>query len=694
MLSQRSLGASGIKVLPSDDEFNSVSFLSHFDGTNNGVNNVFDDGSTSNHTMTANGTVTQGSFGPFAREEGAWGWSFDSSAVGLELDYGSTSHNYWNSNFTWEFWVNTTDADTFNTVFGCWSDNSMNGGSYQVAFPANGKIDVAHRQSSTGNGGAFLVSATAINDGAWHHIAITQVDDGSTKYFRIFVDGVLDAYDTETPWTQGASGQKIAIGGLNSPITTYEPARRFTGHLSNWRIVESIVYSTASTTIGATIFTPPTGPLTAISNTRILSCQSNRFVDNSANAYAITGHGNGKTTTFGPFLTDEVYDPAVNAASLFVKAQGDYLSFSTAGTPLQTPSTFTAEGWFYLTQAPASGVATGIISCGNAGDSNGSNSWMLGVQDDLKPRIVSSGYVALTAAGTPVNLNEWCHVAMTYDGSTWSLYQNGVRSNRSTTQLISGTNHNQGYIGRDYYDTSRFAANAYYSDVRMVTSLLYTDATYTVPTAPLTAITNTQLLLDMADGQAIDSAAQTNLTLYGNAKLSTTQAKFGDTSLALDGSGDYAIAANNRSFNFGTGDFTIEFWYYGDSTQNDYLFDTRLANDNEARASVYFNSNNKLSYYTSNTTRITSTIALTDNTWTHIALVRSSAVTRFYFDGTQDNQSFSDTLNMPSAQLVIGSKWNGTAFVTGYFDDFRISNMARYTSNFTAPSAPFPDKGD
>jgi hypothetical protein len=62
MLSQRSLGAGYKKALPSDDEFNRVSFMSHFDGANNGVNNAFDDGSASNHTITANGNVTQGSF--------------------------------------------------------------------------------------------------------------------------------------------------------------------------------------------------------------------------------------------------------------------------------------------------------------------------------------------------------------------------------------------------------------------------------------------------------------------------------------------------------------------------------------------------------------------------------------------------------------------------------------------------------
>ena len=70
IVAKKIMMGSGAVDLPSDDQFNRVSFLSHFDGANNGVNNAFDDGSDSNHTITANGNVTQGSFGPFARPDG------------------------------------------------------------------------------------------------------------------------------------------------------------------------------------------------------------------------------------------------------------------------------------------------------------------------------------------------------------------------------------------------------------------------------------------------------------------------------------------------------------------------------------------------------------------------------------------------------------------------------------------------
>ena len=673
-----------------DDEFNRVSFLAHMEGANNGVNNAIDDGSASNHTITAVGKATQGSFGPFARPDGEWGVSFDGSGDRVRANWTDVLESV---AFTIEAWVFIPSAmDQYDCI--AWLQEATHGSDGDNGFfiRANNSntIEFAVLSGST----KYNTISSAISFGEWHHLSLSK--SGTTMYSS--VDGTVTSRSAPSSIN---NSKYLNIGAADASGSVSYP---FNGLISNVRFLKGTALYTSN-------FTVPTSPLTAITNTKFLGCQSNRFVDNSSNDYTITPSGNAAVSAFGPFLTDEVYDPAVNAASLFIPQQGSYLSFSTGGTPLQTPSTFTAEGWFYLTQAPASGLATGIISCGNAGDSNGSNSWMLGVQDDLKPRIVSSGYVALTAAGTPVNLNEWCHVAMTYDGSTWSLYQNGVRSNRSTTQLISGTNHNQGYIGRDYYDTSRFAAKAYYSDVRMVTSLLYTGTTYTVPTAPLTAITNTQLLLNMADAQAIDSAAQDVLNFEGGAKISTGQAKFGDTSLYLSNSGNpkpLVEIYNSESRAFGTGDFTVETWIYIDGTpsQYAYIFDMRHGSSSPIDATEYtwalsFNymgqTSDQLQWASNNTSpnAILSADYPPISEWVHIAVCRSGTTTRMFYNGTQSAINNSDSSDMRDTGQygTIGARFSDEYHIDAYFDDIRFSKMARYTNNFTAPSAPFPDKG-
>ncbi len=49
-------------------------------------------------------------------------------------------------------------------------------------------------------------------------------------------------------------------------------------------------------------------------------------------------------------------------------------------------------------------------------------------------------------------------------------------------------------------------------------------------------------------------------TAYGNAKISTTQSKFGGSSGYFDGTGDYVQYSANSSFAFGTGPFSVDFW--------------------------------------------------------------------------------------------------------------------------------------
>jgi len=679
-------GGGGPSPIALDEDFNRVSFLSHFDGANNGVNNAFDDGSTSNHTITAAGNVTQGSFSPFSRPEGEWGWSFDRSAEGLVIDYGGTSHNYWNGNFTFEFWVKNSAVLTINTLFSCWLDNGFGTGSYGVTFLADGKVGIANRHSSASNQGPFIYCATATNDGEWHHIAITQIDDGGdTKYFRIFVDGVLDGYETETSWTQGTSGQEITMGSTSIIATSYEDSRRYSGHISNWRIVEDIVYSTSSTTIGAAIFTRPTGPLTAISNTRILTCQSNRFVDNSSNGYGITSHGNGKVTAFGPFLTDAAYDPAVNGASAYFDGTGDYLNTPVNSTFNLSSGNWTIDGWVNNNTIVQDNRVFAI--------EGGTNSFLL-IRPNTDPKFDynHAGTGSLIATSNNISYTgEWTHFALVSNSGTITLWINGVSQGTTTTYPDnSDTQITVAASARRYANNS---LNGYISNFRVVKGTAVYTSAFT-PNALTTAITNTKLLLNMANGQAIDSAAQNNLTLHGNAKLSTGQAKFGDTSLYINGS-DTAAQVKPSNFRFGKGDFTIEFWYDGTTVEDAPLLDMRLSANNEARVSIFFTNNSgNVGYFATNGTRITSNTTVATNTWTHIALVRSSAVTRFYFNGTQDNQTYSDTVDLLSSPLTIGLKFNlDSNNNVGYYDDVRISSMARYTANFTAPTKPFPDQG-
>ena len=109
-------------------------------------------------------------------------------------------------------------------------------------------------------------------------------------------------------------------------------------------------------------YTVPTSKLTATTNTKILTCQSNRFVDNSTlnNTFLISG--NPAVTAFGPFLTSAVYAPTTGASAYFNASS----AILVASPPSFGPQSWTFECWFYFTgdgtyrvllaQGPANGT--------------------------------------------------------------------------------------------------------------------------------------------------------------------------------------------------------------------------------------------------------------------------------------------------------------------------------------------------
>ena len=184
------------------------------------------------------------------------------------------------------------------------------------------------------------------------------------------------------------------------------------------------------------------------------------------------------------------------------------------------------------------------------------------------------------------------------------------------------------------------------------------------------------------------------VTAVGNAQISTAQSKFGGASIAFDGSNSQVSIGSSSQFGFGLADFTIEMFAYSTASGVQVLFDMRGVGTAEAVPTVYLNGTT-LSYFVNNADRITASSAFVANTWQHIAVSRVSGATRLFVNGIQVGSTFSDNtayLNAPPVR--IGSYFNIPTSLTlnGYIDDFRITKgVARYTANFTPPTAAFPD---
>ena len=187
-----------------------------------------------------------------------------------------------------------------------------------------------------------------------------------------------------------------------------------------------------------------------------------------------------------------------------------------------------------------------------------------------------------------------------------------------------------------------------------------------------------------------------NVIAHGNAQLSNTQYKFRTGtrggSIYMDGTGDYLSI--NDNINFGTDDFTIEWFQYLTSLDR-FAIDMRDGS-NGAKILLYSyptdGSADDLYLYVSSANRITALNCISANQWQHIALVRESGTTTLYVDGSQVGSTYSDSNNYQHAELLIweNSLSAGNYTPPGYVDEFRISSFARYSgTSLTVPTAAF-----
>jgi hypothetical protein len=209
---------------------------------------------------------------------------------------------------------------------------------------------------------------------------------------------------------------------------------------------------------------------------------------------------------------------------------------------------------------------------------------------------------------------------------------------------------------------------------------------------------NVSLLLhgDGTNGSTtITDSSSNNFSVIpaGNAQISTAQSKFGGASIALDGSGDDLKVASDAAFGFGTGDFTVEFFlYYTGGNGYVFFFINLIADIANTYIGYGLNNNTKNPWIWSNGNVLTTSTAITNNTWQHHAVVRNGSTITIYLNGSAIG-STTWTPDMGSSKpFCIGSNSGGAQFTAGYIDDFRVTKgVARYTSNFTPPTAPFPD---
>jgi hypothetical protein len=208
----------------------------------------------------------------------------------------------------------------------------------------------------------------------------------------------------------------------------------------------------------------------------------------------------------------------------------------------------------------------------------------------------------------------------------------------------------------------------------------------------------TKLLIhsDSTDGStsfADSSSSNHAIAVNGDVHHEVDQKKFGATSIYFDGTGDYLSVPASDDFNFGLGDFTIDFWCNTSSFDNKGIFS--LTQSTDRTLTLHFSSFGGIKINVHNISAEVKLLSL--NTFYHIAVVVLDSVLYVYIDGIQEyskNVSVLD-FNTGTSGLWIGDYYNTTYTLDGYIDEFRISKgIARWTANFTPPSSSYTIKED
>jgi hypothetical protein len=627
---------------PTDPYFEYVTLLLHGDGTNGGQNNTFIDSSNNNFTMTRAGNTTQGSFNPYGT---LWSNYFDGTD-----DYLSVADNAalrpGAGAFTIEAWIYRNASGADHTIF------AKGGASTGVVFQVTSGNILRFTHTTTN-----IDSTGTISAGTWTHVAVVREGTG-TNQTKLYINGTNDGQGTvSTDFTQT---EEVRIG------TDRSAAADFSGYISNLRLVKGTAVYTGN-------FAPPASPLTAISNTSLLTCQSNRFLDNSSNSFTVVRNGGTLVSPFTPYVPSVAYTSAAGG-SVYIDGNGDTLDSPATTTFNYGTGDFTYETWVYPESTPNDSY---IISQPSAGSVyplfliyNGALHWQPG----------AGNYQAF---GLSVTNGQWNHIAAVRQGGTMYGFLNGVRG--STTHAYATSLGDGRFIriatGNRY--------KGYLSDTRISNIAVYTTTTYTVPTSKVVATSSTNLLLNYTNAAIFDSAAKNDLETVGNAQIDTGTKKFGTGSIEFDGTGDSLTYVGEPLL---TGDFTVEFWLYINSTSVAQGAFTVGTADNANSFTIYVTTGGALVYYPLTSTS-SSAGAVTTSVWHNVALARSAGNSKLFLNGTQVGNTVSDTRNYTPTTYRVGLGYGGIVNLNGFIDDLRVTKgVARYTANFTPPTRAFPDK--
>jgi hypothetical protein len=591
--------------------------------------------------------------------------------------------------------ANMTSANTF--TFESWIRFASLPGSFQMLVGSSSSQYFALANVSgsyfwelsvwTSGFSQYVVRFPAtVSTNTWYHIATQKT--GTT--ISLYQDGT-------------SISSSATFNTLTTAMTLFDTTTRIgawsndaysvNGHMDEVRISDSVRYTAG--------FTPSTTPFVNDANTLLLIHADGT----DASTYFEDDNGIGRTQNNGRRFS------AANISTTRSKFGGSSIYFDgvddrvTLSYPITRSDNqdFTFEFWvnedFVQNCKYIGGQSYGDIFIGH--DNYGNDTY----NNRLAVGVVGVGWYM--DFGVTLAADTWYHICVQRSGDTVYGYTDGTLRVTHTGYLanITWAWTNMVLSGEGEGTTPM---NGYLDEIRLSDNVRYTTSGFTAPTAPFVNDANTLVLIhaDGTNGSTVfrdDNGSRNQVGLFstGGALISTTQSKFGGSSMYFDGTDDLVRSGVYNSLALNTGSWTIEGWIYTSdtlaevlnyqdyNTNNGWAFGLRssgrllfVSNDGSTGLSVILSSNN----------------AYTNNTWTHFAVVYNGSTLTLYANGTSVGSSSWVSPDLASVDgLRIGSGYgnsgglfvDGLYYYVGYLDEVRISNTARYTANFSVATAPF-----
>ena len=632
-------------------------------------NSVVTDQSSNSIAMTVSGNPYSGAASPYYEPPPSV--YFDGSSYhSWTLDANCTC----TGDFTLEFW---------------WYNNHTTWGNYAMLGGAFNTKPAIYGDSGGGlhfYDGAVNLTFSGGTRNAWHHFAIVKSGSGSNN-LKAYRDGVQAGITTSSS-TINFAGTFYA--GYNDNYG-YTPK----GYICQLRLVNGTAVYTST-------FDPPTHSLEKIANTEFLAYAGPWMGDISDNAFAtsVTGwpYSNSLTPmTAGPVY--DAYDPASHAGAMYFDDSGDYVTSSASLTHKPTGN-FTMECWFkpdgtfdntngIFTLGTNTNQSYSIAIVGASGSTGTIAFWV-------------NGFNSTTSSATGLaKIGVWQHVALVRNGTTNTLYLNGQSvATNTNTPAFTGTPSFR--LAARYADNTTELFKGWLSDFRYTKSAVYTS-NFTPPSSAL-ASGSAYLAVPFSDADIYDGSGVNNINLNGTVALSDSVKNFGNTSINFGTSGSnymrlwHSTSSIPTLITTGTGAFTLEWWMYCNSGtgrtlriqwKSGYLAVTDTTGAYGVMSSLGDNNSGYSNIIDSDT-------AISAQTWTYCALVRTAVGTLTLYQGTSGS-----TANVGASTSALGNSFDvgfwgaragsATQEMNGYLDDIRFTKgVARDVTS--VPTSALPNK--